>query len=507
MEQDYQQWFLSKDNQSVRTYKQLMNQSIEMISNYYETIEKPYHHWELEDRFEHFNDEMTFKENGRAFAELKKSIEQLVLRHSLHISHTGAMAHLHCPPAIPALVAEVFITALNQSMDSWDQSPIATYIEDAVIKECVKQIGYEETASGVFTSGGTQSNYMGMLLARNDYCKRKLKANVQEEGLPPEANKLRIFCSEKAHFTVQQSAAQLGLGMNAVIPVKTNERYEMCMDDLCAKIELSKESGELPMAIVATIGTTDFGSIDSLHDIHQLAATYDMWVHADAAYGGGLLFSKANRHLVQELKLADSITIDFHKWFYQPISCGAFFVKAETAFQHIQLYADYLNPEEDEHLHLVNRSIQTTKRFDALKVWLTFQMMGTSAFGKLIDQTIQNARQLAGYLQENSMVKVMNEPMMNAVVFKYQCKRLAKSAENQKYIENKINTMIQQQLYEKGTYIIAKTKVNQEACLKVTMLNPMIELENLKQLIKEVIQLGNELEQKEEALRECATIS
>lgn len=123
MEQDYQQWFLSKDNQSVRTYKQLMNQSIEMISNYYETIEKPYHHWELEDRFEHFNDEMTFKENGRAFAELKKSIEQLVLRHSLHISHTGAMAHLHCPPAIPALVAEVFITALNQSMDSWDQSP------------------------------------------------------------------------------------------------------------------------------------------------------------------------------------------------------------------------------------------------------------------------------------------------------------------------------------------------------------------------------------------------
>lgn len=507
MEQDCQKWFLSKDNQSLKTYRKLMNQSIEMISNYYKTIDRPYHHWQLEDCLEHFNAEMTFKEKGRTFTELTEALEQLVLKHSLHISHTGAMAHLHCPPAIPALVAEVFITALNQSMDSWDQSPIATYIEDAVIKECIKQIGYGSNANGVFTSGGTQSNYMGMLLARNDYCKRKLKANVQQEGLPPEANKLRIFCSEKAHFTVQQSAAQLGLGISAVIPVKVNERYEMCIEDLRAKIELSQESGELPMAIVATIGTTDFGSIDSLYGIHQLASTYDMWVHADAAYGGGLLFSGINRHLVQELKLADSITIDFHKWFYQPISCGAFFVNDEKAFQHIQLYADYLNPEEDEHLHLVNRSIQTTKRFDALKVWLTFQMMGTSSFGQLIDQTIQNARKLAEYLQEHSMVKVMNEPTMNAVVFKYQCKELGESAEDQKYIENKINTMIQQQLYEAGTFVIAKTKVNQEVCLKVTMLNPMIEFENLKQFIKEVLQLGSELEQKEEALRECATIS
>ncbi|MEK1828661.1 pyridoxal-dependent decarboxylase [Priestia megaterium] len=133
-----------------------------------------------------------------------------MLDHSLHVSHPGAMAHLHCPPIIPALAAEVMISALNQSMDSWDQSPAATYIEDQVIDELTQQIGYPSSSSGVFTSGGTQSNYMGLLLARNEYCHAAFSIDVSEEGLPLQAKKLRIFCSEKP--TLRCSNLQLSLG-------------------------------------------------------------------------------------------------------------------------------------------------------------------------------------------------------------------------------------------------------------------------------------------------------
>jgi L-2,4-diaminobutyrate decarboxylase len=416
------------------------------------------------------------------------------------------MAHLHCPPIIPALAAEVMISALNQSMDSWDQSPAATYIENQVINELTKQIGYSSSSSGVFTSGGTQSNYMGLLLARNEYCHSKFSIDVSEEGLPFEAKKLRVFCSEKAHFTVQQSAAQLGLGMNAVVIVKCNERYEMDIENLEEAIRKVKEQGNLPFAIVATAGTTDFGSVDPLREISKLAKKEGVWLHADAAYGGALLFSHKYRERLKALERADSITMDFHKWFYQPVSCGAFLLKNQAMFKHIQLHADYLNPEEDEHVHLVDRSIQTTKRFDALKLWLTFRAVGTNEYGKMVDHTVETAQQTAEYLQKQRNIAVLNDPYMNAVVFRYVPEVLYADHQKQLHYENNLNHRIQKQLYEQGTFIMAKTKHKEQAYLKLTMLNPMITFDSVATHLEEVVALGKQLEKKEERLRERSVI-
>ncbi|RID86706.1 aspartate aminotransferase family protein [Peribacillus asahii] len=503
----FNKWFLSSSANSIDNYYQYMSEVVKIVGTHYQSLEKPYEYIEMEDIQEKAAEFVKLENEGKLPNAIFESIQNLVMKYSLHISHPGAMAHLHCPPMIPALAAEVIITALNQSMDSWDQSPVATYIEDGVIQEMIKKINYPKTASGVFTSGGTQSNYMALLLARNEYCAKHFSINVSKQGLPAEAQKFRIFCSEKAHFTVQQSAAQLGLGMQSVVTIKTNERFEMCPEHLYEEIERVKKQGDIPFTVVATIGTTDFGSIDPLHELSKLTERENIWLHADAAYGGALLFSHSYSHLVSHLHKADSITMDFHKWFYQPVSCGAFFVKKASMFEHIQLHADYLNPEEDSQLHLVDRSIQTTKRFDALKLWLTFQAVGKQEFGDMIDYTIRTARQTADYLQERKDIELLNTPEMNAIVFRYQPNIHYRDKQKQRVFENTINQSIQQLFYDQGRLIMAKTKNHGQVYLKLTMLNPLITFDETVKRLDEVISLGKDLEKKEERLREHATIS
>ena len=168
---------------------------------------------------------------------------------------------------------------------------------------------------GVMTSGGTQSNLMGLLLARERAALKFWGWNIKKQGLPKELHRLKILCSEAAHFSVQQAASILGLGEDSVVLVKADEKYRMCMEDLAACLYNLKENGELPFALIGTAGTTDFGSIDPLEEMSSLAKDYDLWFHADAAYGGGLVLTDTHKHKLAGLEKADFITVDFHKMF------------------------------------------------------------------------------------------------------------------------------------------------------------------------------------------------
>ena len=171
-------------------------------------------------------------------------------------------------------------------------------------------------------------------------------------------------------------------------------------------------------------------------------------------------------------------------------------LKNSAMFKHIQLHADYLNPEEDEHVHLVDRSIQTTKRFDALKLWLTFSAVGANEYGEMVDHTIETAKQTADYLQKQRNVEVLNDPYMNAVVFRYVPDILYSDCQKQQHYENRLNQRIQQHLYEKGTFIMAKTKHKERVYLKLTMLNPMITFDSVVTHLEEVVALGKQLEKR-----------
>lgn len=496
MNSNFQKWFLHPDGKSEKTYRLLMDEIMTLICEQTKKAKKPFSGTSCLEIEEKVKESLHIPIAGQEVAKVMAEIQDVIVGDSLWISHPSAMAHLHCPPLLPSIAAETMIGALNQSMDSWDQSPSATYVEEALVKFFTQKIGYSHEADGVFTSGGTQSNYMGLLLARNKACETYFKVNAHQKGLPYEANKLRILCSEHAHFTVQQSAAQLGLGANAVVTVSTDDQQKLSIDDARDKLKKLRREGLIPFMIVATAGTTDFGSIDSISETARLAKDEGLWLHVDAAYGGALLFSHQYRSLLDGLHLADSITIDFHKLYYQSISCGAFFVKNKQDFHRIAYHADYLNPEEDQEkgmIHLVEKSVQTTRRFDALKLWMTFKLLGTDLLGQMIDYTIDLAKETASLMKKDPCFEVPVHPEMNAILFRY---LPSQRMEDRKYVDE-MNRKMQQALYENGELIIAKTKQNGKLYLKCTMLNPLNTIDHMKQHIERMKRLGEKIEKEQ----------
>lgn len=430
-----------------------------------------------------------FPEEGCAMDKIWERMAGLISE-SVMVMHPHTAAHLHCPPLIPALAAEVVISALNQSMDSFDQAPAATVIEEELVRWLCDEIRLGHESGGIFTAGGTQSNYMGLLLARDACMDRHFKWPVQKQGLPAEARRLRILCSEAAHFTVEKSAAQLGLGTEAVLRVATDRAFRMNAEALRAALEDLRHKDLIPMAIVGTAGATDFGSVDPLLEIAGLAQDSGAWFHVDSAYGSALLFSHRHRDLLRGIELADSISMDFHKLFWQPISCAAFLVRDAAEFRYLRLHADYLNPESHEELgipNLVNRSLATTRRFDALKLWFSLQALGRRKLGEMIDATIALAAYAASCIREHPRLELIHEPTMGCVVFRYR-------PANTEIDANRCNADLRQRLFERGLAVIGHTIVRGQQCLKLTCMNPCTSQEQMGKLLGMIARQGQELE-------------
>jgi L-2,4-diaminobutyrate decarboxylase len=411
-----------------------------------------------------------------------------VVSNSIAVSNPHTAAHLHCPPLLAALAAEVVISALNQSMDSFDQAPIATVVEQKMIRWLCSEAGLPTTAAGTFTTGGSQSNYMGLLLARDSLLLKHWNWSPQKSGLPPEARRMRILCSEAAHFTVEKSASQLGLGTDAVIRIDVDDEFRMKSSSLRSSLEALKTQGLLPMAIVATAGTTDFGSIDPLPEVAAVASEANAWLHVDAAYGGALLFSAQHRNRLAAIENADSIAIDFHKLFWQPIPCSAFLVRDARHFDTIRLYADYLNPEihEEEGIpNLVTTSLLTSRRFDALKLWISFQALGREKLAAMIDRTMALANHAAMVVRACRDLELVCEPQLSTIVFRYISSGRASDAD-------RINRQIPLKLFDRGVAVIGRTRVQGRHCLKLTCMNPATTEADIETLIELIRSQGRE---------------
>ena len=418
-------------------------------------------------------------DNGEGFDNVLDALKRQILPNFLRTSSTDYMAHLHSPALLESIAAELIIAAFNQSMDSWDQAPVATEVELEVIQKLCSLYGYDEKSDGVFTSGGSQSNISALLFARDWYCKNKLGYDVKKHGLPENYRKLRIYTSEISHFSMEKGAHLLGLGYDAVVKVPVDDKQKM---DACALEKLigqDLENGNLPFCVVATIGTTDYGSIDPMNEISSVCQKYGLWLHADAAYGSAVILSSKYAQRVAGFNLCDSITVDFHKMFLLPISCSAVLLRDASNFEALELHADYLNREEDEedgYTNLVGKSLQTTRRFDALKVWVSFKMRGKDGWGEIIDTCMENAAYLYSRLKDDAEFETVTEPEISSVVF-----RIASTDDT--------NKRVRRALIHKHGVVIGQTVYNGKVFLKFTLLNPLVtheKLDSLLELIKSI---------------------
>ncbi|WP_406126556.1 lysine decarboxylase DesA [Streptomyces canus] len=391
-------------------------------------------------------------------------LEDVYLRDAIYFHHPRYLAHLNCPVVIPAVLGEAILSAVNSSLDTWDQSAGGTLIERKLIDWTTARIGLGENADGVFTSGGTQSNLQALLLAR-------------EEAKTDTAAKLRIFASEVSHFSVKKSAKLLGLGQDSVVSVPVDHDKRMQTVALARELERCRRDGLVPMAVVATAGTTDFGSIDPLPEIAELCEQYGAWLHVDAAYGCGLLASLRYRDRIDGIERADSVTVDYHKSFFQPVSSSAVLVRDSSTLRHATYHAEYLNPRhmvQERIPNQVDKSLQTTRRFDALKLWMTLRVMGADGIGQLFEEVCDLAVEGWKLLAADPRFDVVVEPSLSTLVFRYIPASVTDPAEI-----DRANLYARKALFASGDAVVAGTKVSGRHYLKFTLLNPETTVEDM----------------------------
>ncbi|MDH6114030.1 L-2,4-diaminobutyrate decarboxylase [Kitasatospora sp. MAP12-15] len=400
-------------------------------------------------------------------------------------------AHLHCPPLAVAVAADLAVDALNPSLDSWDQAPAATVLETELLEELAVLVGYRpELAAGVVTSGGTESNLLGLMLARD----RTLPGTPELDGVD-QALRPRIFASRAAHFSIQRAAAVLGLGERAVVPVEVDRELRMDGDALAEALAAAVRAGERPIAVVATAGTTDTGAIDPLHRCADLAAEYGAWLHVDAAYGGGALLSDRLAPLLDGVARADSVSLDWHKLGWQPAAAGIFLARRVETYASLARRAVYLNPADDEEAgypSLLGLSLRTTRRADAFKIAVTLRTLGRQGLGEMVDRCHDLALAGAELVRARPELVLHCEPLLTTVVFHYRAPGLDPAGVDQ------LNGELRRRLLAGGRAVLGRTELPGAGPglvrLKLTLLNPHTSEAELARLLDEVVGTGRLLE-------------
>lgn len=414
-------------------------------------------------------------DKGIGFDATLEKVKKDILPHLLRTWSTSYMPHLHAPALTETIASELLIGIFNDSMDSWDQGPAATELEESMVHGLLELYGYGEGSDGTFTSGGTQSNISAITCARDWYCNKILNWDIKWKGLPSCYGKLRLYASEVSHFSMDKACHFLGLGYNAVRKIPVDKKCKVDIKAFSKMLEEDVKDGLMPFCAVATIGTTDYGSIDDVKAMRELCDKYNMHLHADAAYGSAAIMSSKYRSRLGDLSLCDSITIDFHKMFLLPISCSVVLLKDGSRINCFELHADYLNREEDEeegYINLVGKSMQTTRRFDALKVFMAFQTRGKDGFDTMVNTAIENAAYFYNKISKDPVFIAPVEPELSSVVFA-------------RTDGDEANKRIRKALLAEGT-VIGQTVMDGKVMLKFTLLNPNISFEDIDRIVDRI---------------------
>jgi glutamate/tyrosine decarboxylase-like PLP-dependent enzyme len=298
---------------------------------------------------------------------------------------------------------------------------VGSLVEEEVIHWLCDLVGYGGGSFGVLTSGGVMANLMAMTVARDVH----LPVLLGVEGTPRggDLEGVRVYASDQTHFSIRRALDVLGYPPETMHVVESDARFRLRGDALAAALEADRAAGLLPFAVSAVTGSTNTGSIDPVPEIAEVVRGAGVWLHVDAAYGGAVRLSAEERHLVEGLELADSVTLDPHKWFFQPHDIGGLLVKErDHLIRTFHASPEYYRsgPVEEEPLNWYAYSLEGTRRFRALKLWCSWKFLGTEGFGRLIEHTLGLARHLMRRIDESVDFEAEPaDPELSVVCFRH----------------------------------------------------------------------------------------
>jgi glutamate/tyrosine decarboxylase-like PLP-dependent enzyme len=331
--------------------------------------------------------------------------------HTLNSYHPRALSYFTPPPLVASIAGEVLAQWTNQGVDVWHAGPGGAFVEEEVVRWLCDLVGYGPGAFGLCTSGGVMANFIAMALVRDVHLR-----GLRDAARPPRGAELegvRVYTGDQTHFSIARALDELGFPPETLVVLPADDTYRLHAEPVAMAIARDRARGLVPVAICAVAGSTNTGSVDMITELAALAAREGLWFHVDAAYGGAVRLSARDAGRVPGLHLADSVTVDPHKWFFQAYDLGALLVRdgdhlRQTFDRSPEYYrggetgdgasADGGTAPPDAHagqLNFYKLGFEGTRRFRALKLWASWKHLGTSGLGRLVEMNDDIAAYLA----------------------------------------------------------------------------------------------------------------
>ena len=386
---------------------------------------------------------------------------------SRHNGHPRFFGYVASPTTPIGAYADLIASALNANITCWRSGPAGTEIERMVVRWLGALIHYDSNAKGLLTSGGSMANMIALLIAS----RRKAGAEMSRRGLWNSAAPMTLYASEEVHMSIAKAADILGFGRDHVRVIACDDRQRMRVDSLRKSIESDLREGLRPFCVVGSAGTVNAGVIDPLAEIANVARVFDLWFHVDGAYGAPGILDQQKQQLFAGLERADSVSLDPHKWLYVPVDAGCLLFRdaeaARTAFSTED--ADYIKTHgysDEEAFAFWDYGVELSRRFRALKVWLTLQYYGTRRIAEAISADISLAAYLGEVVSAADDFELLAPVELSICCFRYRPAHITSDAEL-----DQLNERIMELVQKGGRAYVSNARVNGRFALRACITN------------------------------------
>lgn len=438
---------------------------------------------------------LEIRKDGASHKELL-DVCKTVIDYSVKTSNPRFFNQLYGGLNVYGMTGSWLSDALNTNMHTFEVAPAFIVIEKYIIEKLCSIIGYK-TGDGIFCPGGSFSNIMGMNLARFKKCPDFKKTGMY--GL----KRMKLYTSSEAHYSMVKSAVFLGLGSDNVVRVETDEIGRLKPDVLEQLIKADIEKGEEPTFVMATSGTTVLGAFDQLNEIADVCEKYNVWLHCDACWGGGAMFSDKHKHLMSGVERMQSVSWNLHKMSTAPLQCSAFLIQYKGMLEDCNRYkAEYLFQQDkfyDMSYDIGDKTVQCGRKVDAMKAWLMWKALGDDGMAAAVDRAYDNARYLTEKLRKTEGFRlVLPEFQCTNIGFWYIPKSLRGQEETPEWWDkvSRVAPKIKEGMVKDGTMLIGYQPLTVKGFVnffRIIINNPKCDYSDMDFVVKEIDRLGRDL--------------
>jgi aromatic-L-amino-acid/L-tryptophan decarboxylase len=380
------------------------------------------------------------------------------------VGHPGYFAYIPGSTTWPAALAEFMASVSNVYCGSWMEAPGPSQLELTVLDWFRGWIGMPEGTEGILVSGGSAANLTAFAAAR-------------ELRLGPMSQDAVIYCADQAHSSVGRAARVLGFRPDQVHIIPSDDHFRLRVDALRAAIDFDLAAGRRPLLVCASAGSTNTGSVDPLHEIADLCAEFAVWLHVDAAYGGFAALSERGAAAVAGIERADSVTLDPHKWLFQPMECGALLVREQGALEKaFAVLPDYLADAESHgaEVNFSDRGLQLTRGARAVKVWASLSTFGVRAFREAIDRNLDHVDLAQRMIEADPDLQLLNPANLGIVCFRRHIDGLTEAQ------TARVNSWLIAALEGTGRAMVSSTRLHGRFALRMCVLNHLTQADDIR---------------------------